>query len=867
MRIHPRTTTGTRRRARALAITEAAIALGCIRLAAMADSDVGGPLVIMLVALCVCVGIGYRDSASGTLGIDDAESADRASTGARQAPALEKADAAGMSQATRSADAAVATLDVPATGAAPHASTDDDWQEEPAPEPSRAAEPVVVAGPSDRTKPAADVMAASAATDDDDGSPGLEYSAFALRLVMSPDPLDELKLFVRDIRKRRRRRSADFPTPFERYAARLLTEAGVLARDVELPAVSIVLPPASGMLYLRFLDESISHEALVRLLAIEAALNAVRLSAAHFDRPDDHTLVEHYRYLEEATRCICAQSPNLADRVPVIEDDDPDTEWAVRLGISTAIESLQLPHRLEADFRTNVADGNVAIRIGIPPEGAFPASTYLKGFGLVPSSRDMRRRAASDYALRLGLLVAACTFRCSDKVLHVWISAHQQLPNRQICLLSVDFDRWRFGRIDLARLGDLGEVYRTFAATFRLEDGILRPVTETFALTESRFCPPRRYTPVSLSSRRLDQDHAKALGTTNVSGLAIDESTKRQLVASHLMQAVGKTTEESVHAILELAADDPDPTVRSAAERCVRKLIAGEIEGDAFSICAEFVGGDGLSSAVRAAQESLSAHRLLEARDLLRSALGRVDREGVFADSATIEYRHFTSYVDRVLYNRLFALPGHTALLVPEAYYEAHLLLSVTSLMAGDVGEALVHARRLVEMAPLDTRARLHLARCLELSGDMDGARQTIAELLLVAHDPEGLGTGYYRMAFFQWRAHNMLAAQVCYQRAMQYLPQAMPMIAMELTAMALQNPGALRDDLDAEESDELLQEHGVPVAPTDLIKETFDECARAALDAEVFPVARNFVQVLSGLRHDDILMGLIRSIEDAPEE
>ncbi len=703
-------------------------------------------------------------------------------------------------------------------------------------------------------------------TPDDAPFVGLDYEVFAMRLLLSGDPLDELKLFVRDVRKRRQRPTDEFPTAYERFVARMLSEAGLFSDDVELPRVNVVRPPASGMIYLRIVDRELPYLAKVRILALEAALNAARLSATYFENPNEHTLVEHYQLLQRLTRSVCAQSPNLSEHVPVIEDDAPDTEWAVRLGISTAIESLQLPHRLEARFRANVADGNVAISITLPPEGAFPGSAYVEGVGLVPSTRDMRRKAASDYALRLVLLVAACAFRCSEKVLHVWVQATQQTATRFDCYLSVDFDRWRFSRLDLADLGDLSEVYRRFAAIVRLEEGILRPVAASFSLEEQRFCPPRRYAAVSLSARRLPDREAKALGTNHVSGLAIDESTKRELVASHIMREVGESTEQNVRTILELAGDDPDPTVRSAAERCVRKLIEGTLEGDASSIGAEFVGGDDLSAAVRAAYEALKNQSFPDAQRLLARALEPYDRAGIYDDSATVEYRHFASYVDRALYNRLFALPGRTALLVPHAYYQAHLLLSASLLMQGDAEGALTHARRLVEVSPLDTRARLHLARCLELSGRMEEAMQALSELLLIAHDPEGLGIGYYRMAFFQWQAGNLLVAQACYLRAMRFLPAVTPLAAMELAALSLQNPGGLHEEMDEDEAEQLMQEHGVPIAPTEQMSTTFAECARAAIDAEVFPVARNFGQVLATFEHDDILMGLIHSLEDAPD-
>jgi hypothetical protein len=63
-----------------------------------------------------------------------------------------------------------------------------------------------------------------------------------------------------------------------------------------------------------------------------------------------------------------------------------------------------------------------------------------------------------------------------------------------------------------------------------------------------------------------------------------------------------------------------------------------------------------------------------------------------------------------------------------------------------------------------------------------------------------------------------------------------------------------------------VLTDAGIPVAPTDEVAATFMECARASLDAEIFPVAQNFVGVLASFTADDVIGGIVRSLEDAPD-
>lgn len=694
----------------------------------------------------------------------------------------------------------------------------------------------------------------------------LDLDTLSRRIVGSSDPIAELKLFVGDIRTREAE-SSDMPSPFERYAARQLIEAGLLESDVELPAFRIVRPPASGMFYLRIEQLKLPYLSLVRILSIEAALNAIRFSDTYFDDPDAHSVEEHYQLLQKLTHSIAAQSPNLSEHIPLTQDESPDTEWAVRMGISTAIETFQLPHRLAASWRVNVADGNVAIEMELTPEAAFPATRYVEDLGLVATSREMRRKAASDYALKLALLVANAAFRCSELIKHVWVAGMARTATRHACYLSVDFDRWRFSRLDLSDLGDLSEVYHSFAPMMRYEDGILRPVEQTFSLSERRFCPPHRYEPVALSTRKIAKPFSDMLGSERVSNLSIDEAGKREMMAASIAASMGSSTEHNVHLIMELAGDDPDPSVRSAAERTIGKLIEGTIKDDALSVGREFLEGDALSQAVARATEQLANKNLQAAEETLRGVLGPLDAAGIYDDTAYLEYRFFPNYVERALYNRLFALKGRLPLLVPCPYFQAHFLISMAQLMQGKFEDALTHARRLTALAPLDARSHIHLTRCLEMVGRDEEAVEVLTHLLEVAHDPEGIAMAYYRMAFFQMKLNHALAAQACYELSLRYMPPYAPIVAMEMATLAFQVPGFFREDLSDEEAEQALRDRNIPVAPTDEMSEAFLECARASLDAEVFPVARNFAWILGAFTRDDILMGLLRSIEDAPED
>ncbi|WP_148138365.1 bacterial transcriptional activator domain-containing protein [Olsenella sp. HMSC062G07] len=736
-----------------------------------------------------------------------------------------------------------------------------------------------------------------------------DLESLAAQLARSDDPLAELKLFVKDIRAREAapagaedvgsRPVGEVPTPtagaslampaqagasrptprlspspMELFAARRLEEAGLFKDDVELPQLKIVLLGRSGLFYLRMAPGPVAYLARLRVLGLEAALNQLVFCSKYLESSASEE--DCYEANELVLRHICAQARPIDEAGELLEGEVPDGEWATRRQISNAIESLVLPYRLEASFRTNVADGNVAIEFAMTPDRVFPASMLVDQLGVVTSSREMRRKAASAYAQRLAILLAAEAFRASTKVRHVWVAATLDTANRHWCYLSVDFDRGRFSQIDLAhdltRVSDFERVYRRFVPVIRRERGMLRPVEQSFSLNEARFCPPRRHESPSLSSRRLPPRQAHDLGCQSVYGLAIQEADKRSLIATDILRRLAShdvdkdATARNVGTILELAGDDPDPDVRSAAERTVRGLIDGRLPNEPLAIAEEFVSGDALSRAAAAGRESLARHDPRAALERCERALGEVDGRGLYDDAEGIEWRYFGSYVDRALYNRLFAPPETSIMLVPDGYFECHLICSSARLALGDSDEACRHARRLVELAPLDHRGFLHLVRCLEEKGDTDEAIEALKVLLLRAHDLEGLGIGYYRMASFQWQKGNILAAQAAYHSSIAAFRGSFPLAALELAALAAQHPDTFRQDLSHDETTSLLEGAGIPVAPTKQMTASFLSCMRASVDAEVFPVARSFVSTLVTLHPDDVLIGVMRSLEGEPD-
>jgi tetratricopeptide (TPR) repeat protein len=713
----------------------------------------------------------------------------------------------------------------------------------------------------------------------------LDIDVLSQRLMTSDDPLSDLGLVVADVRSREQdvegkgatsiivpnssNQGALPPSNLEVFLADSLDDAGLLAPDVAIPSMSAVRPHTSHLFYLRVNDPELSYAAKLKVLGIEAALNAALLASTFFEDADDVPMEELVRFRQRVATSVTSQTPTIADGLPTREEERPNGEWAVRKGISTGIEHFQVPYRLQASFRTNVADGDVAFVVDLTPPSVMPAHVWVDGMGIVSATPEMRRRAATDYNLRVGILLAACAFRCSSLIQRAWVAGSVDTPQSHDCYYSVRFDREGFSKIPLTGTFDPVETYRSFAAVLDEHDGQLSPVRQDFSLESERFCPARRYETVELSKRVLADPFATALGAHRVAQLGIVEESKRIEVASQISRHLTSSTEENVRAIMELAGNDDDATVREAARRCATKLIDGAIaEDDPQAIQDEFVNGDALTVAVEKAKEQLSQKDAEGALSVTLGALEPLELAHAYEDTPAVEWRAFGSYVDRVLYNRLLWDGSRETRLVPDAYLEAQLVVSVAALAQGQRSMATERARRAVEIAPLSIHSRLQLAQCLDAEGRSDDAMAEVGHLLELAHDPEGVGLGYFRMASYEWNRQDMRAARACYQRALSFMPGIANQMASQLSAIVLQLQGAATTSgpLSEEQVRAALAARDIAIAPTEEVSDVFFEGMRASLDAEIFPVAREFMTILGLMTHDDVYYGMLRSIEDEPD-
>lgn len=754
----------------------------------------------------------------------------------------------------------------------------------------------------------------------------LDMDELAHTLLHADDAIAELKHLVGNIRTKEAH-AADgegtAPDAVSSYLARGLDEAGLFAADADLPDVTVIRPSRSKTFYLRVDEAQVAWPDMVRVLAIEGALNrtlfawehlsaeaedaeaaldaqALALKAPEDEQADDTdsaaipagtadtaipaetealastpddagdtpsagtpTIEDCYRFNQALVSSIAAQVGT--DPIPHASMSDVMGEWGVRQSISAGIETFRLPLRLVANFRVNLMGGDAAIVTKFVPAGAQPASVWSEELGrIVPASHQMREMEAASYALRCVLLLASHAFRCSRRLCHVFVAVVLDTPTRHACLLTGDVVREALRELDLARSFDAVAACRQLGLTFKLQDGALTEVEQGFSLDDERFCPSTRYATVDLSSRLLPRFEANLLGATRVSDLAINENARRSEVARELFRELTPSTEKNVREILGLTSRDSDPSVVDAGRRTARALIDGSLsDDDAYGMEDEFVDGDELTRACQRASQLLERNRAHEAVGVLTDALAPIDALDTYTDTDTVVWREFTSYVARTLYNRLLAKPGVTVRLVPDAYFGAQLLMATALMLDGKTEAALGFARRAQDLNPLDMSGTLRATRCLEILGRQDEAARELRHYLVYAFDPQGIGTCYYRLAFMEWHLGNLDVADACYQKAVVSRASCSGAAMLELQTMRAMT---VTKGVEPKQVEKVLEEADVPLAPTEKVVGVLVEAAQAATDAEVFPVARSFATLLGALSGDDVMHGVVNSLEREPD-
>lgn len=550
---------------------------------------------------------------------------------------------------------------------------------------------------------------------------------------------------------------------------------------------------------------------------------------------------------------------------------------------------------------------------------------------LIPAGKAVRRKDASAYTLRVALLLASFAFRASTRIQHVWVQAVREGTTRKDYVLSVDFDRARMATIDLHHTENLQAIYHRFVPAMRYEDAVLRPILPLCNIEDQRFCPSRRYTSIQDNTTKLRAAAARALGSKYASGLTISQNERAMHIGQELLgnlySAATSTCayEHNVRELFACAKKYNDPLIDEAARRCAAKLVHQELACEPAAIVNEFVGGGALNTACKKAVKACNRRHYDAVIDLLEPIIDTVDVNGTYVSDEQVSWQYFANYVDRARYNvecdaerawrahaakyagaqaagdgrkrvgkvigkRTSKFPARTGLvsnvrnvrhnktvmLVPDALFEARMCLSVAYGEKQQLNKAIVQAQRLVDIAPVDTRARMVLINSLVHAKKVDEAQTQICQLMQLAHENESLAFAYYNMAHIQAYKHHQLAAKACYDLAVHFMPELeeasatpahMYLSEGRIVPVIIHNDGFDVEHIPTDDIQEILHAYNIPVAPTKQTISFLLKGTKAAINAELFSVARNFVRHMFNLTQDDVFVGIARSIERSPQE
>ena len=209
---------------------------------------------------------------------------------------------------------------------------------------------------------------------------------------------------------------------------------------------------------------------------------------------------------------------------------------------------------------------------------------------------------------------------------------------------------------------------------------------------------------------------------------------------------------------------------------------------------------------------------------------------------------------------RAAADAGRSIQLAPDSFFLCHLeIVTLLERSFDRVDDALRYGRRAIELAPASAGGYRQLGRAYMLVGDMDSAAAVLEAGLDVAAQPNDVAIAYYQLAYALWKAGRPRAGAACYLKSVMTSPVMALQAVAELKELAAEHG---IEPIERDAVDDELRSAGIVLAPTEEAFETLDAGAAAAVDAGLFPVARNLLSLRLHYRPDDALVNVLKSLE-----
>ncbi|MDD6289893.1 MAG: hypothetical protein PUA57_06885 [Eggerthellales bacterium] len=597
-------------------------------------------------------------------------------------------------------------------------------------------------------------------------------------------------------------------------------------------------------------------------------------------------------------------------------------EWSVRSGMARDLEAIRSPYRFEAEFRADVSAGVVAFDLLSPDVNMMPLSARPGSGSPLPSEK--RQRMARDYAMTLGVLLAASAFHRGRSIQRVAITAFafslEDEPDT-LPMLQVVFDRQRFGAYTSLledSLPDLEGFYALFDKSpamdnidyglALMEDQIAqlpgfdetsytieKPNTPSMVYELSSLDPFKgelslgpqafdlvkqlpsdkvRYMLPGQESRIMSDFAQTSLGCTTTAGLSVNHDARYRYVAEQLSEkvALAKTSTECIRIIRATQEESDDPSVLEGCNRLMAALAQDQVDPtDQNQVVSAFLGRDRFLDAL-VESRAVGDEDPRRAMAILREVVDEALDAGVFKDTEAVVHRVFDSTTSRLVYNLsrkgILDIPGldlsedegKSVELAPDSFY--YCLVDLVRL-AG------------MEFTGADKVMRYGKA-AITMAPTMAAGYRQVARGLMLSGD---LGTARsYLVRALRFALHPSDIGMSYYQlgyiewkssrykAAMACYCKAMamfPELRMQVFAELRQMLHERRMHLmEGGEVDVALAQTGIPVAPNSRVLDALHMATAAIVDEGLFPSAQNVLSTELHYRPNDALSHVLRSLD-----
>ncbi|XOQ63246.1 MAG: tetratricopeptide repeat protein [Bifidobacterium crudilactis] len=428
------------------------------------------------------------------------------------------------------------------------------------------------------------------------------------------------------------------------------------------------------------------------------------------------------------------------------------------------------------------------------------------------------------------------------------LSALQRNPTVRN-MATVTFERANF----LKQLGEDGlnhpkAFFRRFGAVMDVDGkGGLKPVNADFDLRDDVFAPHASQEEPEMTDQELSGAVSAVLGAKNTNDLSIQRVDVLQRTVNDFHQLANNTEIPSVQKAqqaMNIITDVNDPELSALSSQVTSALIDGTDTPDI-----DFALAQDLDKERVKARDLLFSGQTEQALQTAQSAVEQMDAR--FAMGGGIP-RYFNSYAERVVYNRLFATPGESTVLIPDNLFYAHMELADVLAQLSGAEESLPHLNAMVSYAPAYPLSHLKLAVQLARNEDWDSARAATLNALRVALDRDDASFAYYRLAYAAWMRDEFDIASAAYLMSEHISPGQIPALQAELQELnARAQSQCVPIPQNVEEAQQVLQHYGLPVWPHTEVASIVRTAARVCVDHGMFVPART-LSVAAARMNDD---------------